>query len=201
MADSSLPPPVVALVASAGGVEALYRVLAPLPADFPAAVLVVLHVSPHARSSLAAVLARHTALSVRNAEDGDQLTPSMVLVAPPGHHVLVTSAGTICLVESGVRPPARPSADLLLVTLAMSRGPRVTAVVLTGVGHDGTVGIRAVSYCGGTVLAQDQESSEFFSMPESAINTKLVDQVVPLDRIADVLLDTISAPRIAFRPV
>lgn len=196
-------PPVVALVASAGGVEALYRVLAPLPADFPAAVIVVLHVSPRARcTGLAKVLARYTALTVRNAEDGDQLTSSMVLVAPPGRHLLITSAGTICLVESGTQPPARPSADLLLVTLAMSCGPRVTAVILTGVGHDGTIGVRAVSYCGGTVLAQDQESSEFFDMPESAINTKLVDRVVPLDRIADVLLGAICAdsPRGAFRP-
>ena len=187
-----LPTSVVALVASAGGVEALQRVLAPLPADFLAAVLVCLLLSPHSRGSLPAILDRSTELVVRNARDQDSLTASTVLVAPPGKHLLISSAAEVCLIDSGEHPPARPSADLMLVTLAMSCGPRVIAVVMTGIGNDGTAGIRTVSYCGGIVLAQDETSSQHFEMPRSAINTKLVDKVVPLDQIADVLVGIVS---------
>lgn len=187
-------PPVVALVASAGGVEALQQVLAPLPAAFPAAVLVCLHMSPHSRGSLPAVLDRGTELVVRNAQDQDSLTAGTVLVAPPGKHLLISSAATVCLIDSGEAPPARPSGDLMLVTLAMCCGPRVTAVVMTGIGNDGTAGIRTVSFCGGTVLAQDEASSQHFEMPRSAISTRLVDTVVPLDQIADALLGVVSGP-------
>src|SRR5690242_9785063 len=99
--------PVVALVCSTGGLDALTRVLGPLPADFPAAVLVLQHIDPEAFSSLPSILARRTALTVLSATDGLSLRPGQALVAPPGRHTLVTSQGTTALIESGARPPYR----------------------------------------------------------------------------------------------
>lgn len=180
--------PVVALVASSGGLDALTQVLAKLPGDLPAAVLVVQHLQPEHPSQLAAILDHRTDLTVATARNGDELLPSRVLVAPEGRHLLVTSEARIGLIDSGTLPPSRPSADLMLATLAVTCGPRVLAVVLTGKGTDAQAGIRAVAYCGGTVLAQDQATSAHFGMPGAAIDTTLVEQVVALPDIADSIL-------------
>ena len=180
--------PVIALVTSAGGLEALSQVLATLPGDLPAAVLVVQHLQPEHTSALADILDRRTDLAVVAAADGDELVRGRVLVAPPARHLLVTSEARIGLIDSGALPPARPSADLLLATLAVTCGPRVLAVVLTGRGTDAQAGIRAVAHCGGTVLAQDEATSAHFGMPSAAIDTELVRQVLPLREIAGAIL-------------
>ncbi|GII05762.1 chemotaxis protein CheB [Planobispora takensis] len=195
--DFAVPFPVVALIASAGGVDALSRVLAPLPADLPAAVLVVLHQDPATPGQrLAAILARRTTMPVRIAADNEVLRPGLVLVIPPGRHLLITSPGRIGLIETGALPPSRPSADLLLATLAVTCGPRALAVILTGMGHDGQAGVRAIGHCGGTVIAQDQDTSAFFSMPSAAIMTGRVSQVLALDDIsAAITVHTTSRPR------
>ncbi|WP_329081330.1 chemotaxis protein CheB [Streptosporangium sp. NBC_01469] len=174
----------VALIASAGGLEALSRVLAPLPADLPAALLVALHQDPAHNSMLAAILARRTALEVRVAVDGAALQAGLVLVVPPGHHLLVASPERVAFIATGGLPPPRPSADLLLATLAVTCGPRALAVILTGTGHDGQAGVRAVVHRGGAVFAQDESSSAFFAMPAAAIATGQVSRVLALDDIA-----------------
>jgi two-component system, chemotaxis family, protein-glutamate methylesterase/glutaminase len=175
--------PVVALVTSAGGLDALSQVLAPLPAELPAAVLIVQHLAPDNPSALASILANRTALTVRTAHNNDSLIPGTILVAPPAKHMLVTSHARIGLIDTGSLPPARPSADLLLVSLAVTCGPRALAVVLTGRGHDAQAGIRAIHHCGGTVLAQDQATATHFGMPSAAITTKLVHAVLPMQDI------------------
>ncbi|MEW9552232.1 chemotaxis protein CheB [Nonomuraea sp. NPDC050783] len=187
-AEFAVPFPVVALIASAGGINALARVLAPLPAELPAAVLVSLHQSPGSPGRLAEILARRTRMAVRIAANGDGLRPGQVLVTAPGWHLLVTSQSRIGLIKADDLPPSRPSADLLLATLAVTCGPRALAVVLTGMGHDGQAGVRAVAHCGGTVIAQDQATSQFFSMPSAAIDTEQVSQVLALDDIATAII-------------
>jgi two-component system chemotaxis response regulator CheB len=188
--------PVLALVASAGGLEALIQVLAPLPSDLPAAVLVVQHQDPAGPADrLADILQTRTALVVRAARDGDHLRPGLVLVAPPATHMIATPYAGLGLIDSGELPPARPSADLLLATLAVTCGPRVLAVVLTGRGHDAQAGIRAVHHCGGTVLAQDEATAEQFGMPGAAIATGLVHAVYPLRDLASAITRRLaSAP-------
>ncbi|OBB96482.1 chemotaxis protein CheB [Mycobacterium sp. 852002-40037_SCH5390672] len=185
--------PVIALVASAGGLNALTRVLTPLPADLSAAILIVQHISPERPSSLAHILGQRTALPVHTAGDGDSLAAGTVLIAPAAHHLLVTSEARIGLIESGEFPPARPSADLLLVTLAVTCGPRALAVVLTGTGTDAQAGIRAIRHCGGTVFAQDQISAAYFGMPSAAIDTGVVHAVLPLDQIANAIQAHVDA--------
>jgi two-component system chemotaxis response regulator CheB len=181
--------PVVALVASAGGLDALSRVLAPLPVELPAAVLVVLHQDPTRASQLAGILGGRTALPVRAVRDGDRLQVGQVLVTPPAAHLIVTATGVLGLIDTGAIPPARPSADLLLATLAVTAGPRVLAVVLSGTGTDAQAGIRAVHRCGGTVLAQDEASAQHFGMPSAAIATGLVHAVHPLDGLAGAVVE------------
>jgi two-component system chemotaxis response regulator CheB len=180
--------PVVALVASAGGLDALTRVLAPLPADLPAAVLVALHQDPKRASYLVDILRRAVKLPIDIASDGDMLRPGRALVVPPGRHLLVTSSAGIGLIESGDPPPSRPSADLLLATLAVTCGPRALAVVLTGMGHDAQAGVRAIAHCGGTILAQDEHSSRFSAMPAAAVATNVVSRVLAADDLASAIV-------------
>jgi chemotaxis response regulator CheB len=180
--------PVVALIASAGGVQALIRVLHPFPADLPAAVLIALHQDPTLASNLAAILQRRTQLPIAVAGPDAVMRPGRALLAPPGWHMLVTSEARLGLIKTGDVPPPRPSADLLLSTLAVTCGRRALAVILTGMGHDGQAGTRAIAHCGGTVLAQDRATSQFFSMPAAAISTHDVQQILSLDAIADAVI-------------
>lgn len=124
--------PVVALVCSAGGLDALTRVLAPLPGDLSAAVIVLQHMQPDRGSELAAILGGRTALPVGFASDGDRLTAARVLVAPPGQHTIIGPDNTLVLIPSGTVPPYRPSADLLLTTLAVAAPDRGSSPLATG---------------------------------------------------------------------
>jgi two-component system, chemotaxis family, protein-glutamate methylesterase/glutaminase len=178
---------VVALAASAGGLTALGQVLATLPSQFPAAVVVVQHLDPRHRSLMADILARRTALHVTQAKEGDLLSAGTVYIAPPNRHLLVNPNGSLSLSQSELVHFVRPSADLLFESLAASYKDRAIAVVLTGTGTDGSMGVRAIKKMGGTVIAQDEESSEFFGMPNAAIKTGDADFVLPLDEIAPAL--------------
>ncbi|HEX8629956.1 MAG TPA: chemotaxis protein CheB [Catenuloplanes sp.] len=190
--------PVIALVCSAGGLRALTAVLATLPADLPAAVLVLQHLEPERASQLPAILSTRTALTVDAAADGDVLSPGRVLVAPSGQHTLIDAAGTVALIPSGTVPPYRPSADLLLTTLAIAAGPRVVAVVLSGTGNDAATGVTAVHRFGGTVIAGSLESSSEPAMPQAAIDRGgVVDHVIPLDEVAGLLIALTTAPTIS----
>ncbi|HST80406.1 MAG TPA: chemotaxis protein CheB [Kineosporiaceae bacterium] len=188
---------VIALVCSTGGLDALTRVLGPLPADFPGALLVLQHIDPTAHSGLTAIMGRRTALSVLEAAEGIKLKPGQVLVAPPGSHTLVTHQGTVALIESGARPPYRPSADLLLTSLALAVGPRAVAVVLSGHGIDGATGATAVHRFGGVVIASDEASSTEFSMPRATIGRDTgLNHVVALDDIPALLVSLAAAPEV-----
>lgn len=181
-------PPIVALVCSTGGFEALVRILGALPDEFAAAVLVLRHHDPHAPNGLAQILGRKVRLPVAAARDGDRLEAGRVLVAPAGYHTLVTGDETIALIESGDRPPYRPSADLLLTSLSLQAGPRAIAVVLSGYGNDGATGATAVHRFGGIVVASDEASSRVFAMPYATISrNKTIDHVVPVDEIGPLL--------------
>ena len=174
---------VVAIAASAGGLAALTKTLSGLPGDLPAALLVVQHLDPRHRSLMAEILSRRTALLVKQARDGDTISAGTVYVAPPDKHLLANPGGTLSLTRTELVHFVRPSADLLFESVAASFRERAIAVVLTGSGSDGAMGVRAIKKMGGTVLAQDEESSEYFAMPSAAIGTGEVDFVLPLSEI------------------
>jgi two-component system, chemotaxis family, protein-glutamate methylesterase/glutaminase len=174
---------IVALAASAGGLTALSQVLTALPADFPAALVVVQHLDPRHRSLMANILSRRTPLHVKQAEEGEQVCAATVYIAPPNRHLLVNSDGTLSLTQSELVHFLRPSADLLFESVAASYRDRAIAVVLTGTGSDGAMGVQAIKKMGGTVLVQDETTAEFFGMPSAAIQSGSADFVLPLDEI------------------
>jgi two-component system, chemotaxis family, protein-glutamate methylesterase/glutaminase len=184
---------VVAIAASAGGLRALSVVLSALPAHFPASVAVVQHLDPRHRSMMADILSRRTTLRVKQAEEGDRLTAAMVYIAPPNRHLLISAGGVLTLSSSELVHFVRPSADLLFESVADTFKERAIAVVLTGTGSDGSMGVRAVKKMGGTVIAQDEATAEFFGMPGAAIHTGCVDFVLPLDEIAGALVTLMTA--------
>jgi two-component system chemotaxis response regulator CheB len=183
---------VLALAASAGGLTALSRVLSGIPANFPAATVLVQHLDPRHRSLMADILSRRTQLLVKEAEEGDQLRSGMVYVAPPNRHLLVNPDGTLSLSQSELVHFVRPSADLLFETLAASYKDRAIVVVLTGTGTDGNMGVRAIKKMGGTVIVQDEQTSEFFGMPGAAIQTGTADFILPLDEIASAVVTLVT---------
>src|SRR5512143_1111447 len=183
---------VVAIAASAGGLNALGVVLSGLPELFPAAVLIVQHLDPRHPSFMADILKRRTALQVKEAEEGDRLKLGTVFIAPPNRHLLVNPDATIALTQTEVVHFVRPSADLLYKSVAAVFRARSIAVVLSGTGSDGSMGVGAIKKMGGKVLAQDDKSSEFFGMPGAAIHTGHVDFVLPLTEIPAALIRLVA---------
>ena len=192
-----LPFDVVAIAASAGGLAALSAILGDLPADFPAAIAIVQHRSPEPSTMLEELLQKRTTLKVRQAEEGDRLTPGIVHIAPPARHLLIRPDASLTLSDSPKVRHCRPAADWLFKTAATAFQSRVIAVVLTGGDGDGSDGIQDVKRMGGRVIAQDRETSQVFGMPLSALQTGSVDAALPIEQIAPRLLTTVSsaAPR------
>lgn len=179
---------IVALAASAGGLTALSQVLSSLPGNFSASIVVVQHLDPRHRSLMADILSRRSPLHVKQAEENDCLTPATVYIAPPDQHLLVNPDATLSLSHSELVHFVRPSADLLFESVAASFKDRAIAVVLTGTGSDGAMGVNAIKKMGGTVIVQDEKTSEFFGMPGAAIRTGSVDFILPLAEIPPALI-------------
>ena len=190
--DKGPPYEIVAFASSAGGLPALMSILSSLPADFAAPIVIVQHLDPRHRSLLAGLLSRRSELKVVNAEEGDTLQPGVAFIAPPDRHLLVVPDGTLSLTSSELVHFLRPSADLLFESVAAVFRDRALAVVLTGTGSDGSMGVRAIKKMGGSVIAQDEATSEFFGMPGAAIQTGCVDFVLPLEEIAGALLTLVN---------
>jgi two-component system, chemotaxis family, protein-glutamate methylesterase/glutaminase len=186
--------PVIAVAASAGGLRALECVLGELPPGFPGAIMVVLHLDRRHPSILAQLLARHTVLRVGEARDGDRLEPGVIYVAPPDRHLVVGADERIALTRGELVHYVRPAADALFESAALAFGGRAIAVVLSGTGVDGARGVSTVKRGGGTVIAQDETSSEFFAMPGAAIRTGDVDFILPLGQIGAKLISLTTAP-------
>jgi two-component system, chemotaxis family, protein-glutamate methylesterase/glutaminase len=187
--------PIVALVASAGGLDALSEVLAALPAGLGAAVVVLQHLEPGRESMLAGILRRRTKLAVEEAREGSRLRAGTVFVAPASHHLRVLPDQTLQLADTAPVHYSRPSADVLLASLAASGNP-VVAAVLTGRGCDGAEGSLLVRQSGGTVLAQDEATSRHYDMPGAALRGGGAAESLPLGAIAarlTALVDTLCA--------
>jgi two-component system chemotaxis response regulator CheB len=187
--------PVIAMAASVGGLKALSAILSVLPADFPAAIAIVMHLSPDHDSVLAEILDRRTPLVVKKARTGDVLCQACVFVAPPNHHLFVADSGRLELSSSSAEKVhyARPSAEPLFASVAAVYRKNAIAVVLTGGDGDGSFGVQIIKDQGGMVIAQDRPTSEDFSMPQTAIETGDVDFILPLDEIGPKLIELVGA--------
>ncbi|MEA2561792.1 MAG: two-component system, chemotaxis family, protein-glutamate methylesterase/glutaminase [Acidobacteriota bacterium] len=184
---------IILIGASAGGVQALSEVIGGLPADFPAAIFVVLHISPYGRSAMPVILSRAGHLPAVHATDSEPVRMGHVYVAPPDHH-MVLQDGLVRLSRAPTENAQRPSIDVLFRTGAQAYGRRAIGVVLTGNLDDGTNGLAVVKRHGGTSVVQDPEEADYPSMPLSAIANVDVDYVLPLAGIVPLLVELIREP-------
>jgi two-component system chemotaxis response regulator CheB len=151
-------PDIIAIGASAGGIDPICALLSRFPADLPAAVLVVLHRSPSRRSHLASVIRAHAHMRVRIAEDGAVLEPGICLVSPPDRHLTVTPGLHIQLAHDSFY--RAHNIDVLFNSLARCAGPRCIGVILSGLLKDGALGLKAIKEAGGTTLVQSPSEAE-----------------------------------------
>jgi two-component system, chemotaxis family, protein-glutamate methylesterase/glutaminase len=181
------PVAVLALGASTGGTEALRQILAALPADAPA-VVIVQHMPEHFTAAFARRLDAESALEVKEAAVGDRLRPGLALVAPGNRHLLLRRQRTEVVVQLDEGPLVsrhRPSVDVLFRSVAETFGAGAIGVLLTGMGDDGAAGLLELRQAGAHTIAQDEASSVVFGMPREAIARGAVDEVVELQGIAE----------------
>lgn len=190
---------IVVIGASAGGVSALRRLAAALPADYLGSIFIVLHTAAEARSELDKIIARAGPLPASHAVDGERFEPGNIYIAPPDRHLLV-ERDRLVVVRGPRENRHRPAIDPLFRSAAWAYGPRVVGVVLTGALDDGTAGLWAIKSCGGTTIVQEPEDAEHPEMPINALLHNRVDHRLPLDRIAGTLVQLLDEPAAPSEP-
>ena len=188
----------VAIGSSTGGPAALMRIFGALVEPLPCAILVSQHMPAGFTKGFAQRIDRLTPLAAREAQDGDEPRPGLVLVAPGGHHLeleQVRRRTTVRISPKTSDEKYAPSVDRMFQSAAKHYGSDVLAIVLTGMGDDGRRGVRAVKEAGGSVIAESEETAVIFGMPQQAIRTGVVDAVLPLDAIAAVIQTGVGRAR------
>lgn len=178
---------IIAIGASTGGPRALATLLPELCALISLPILIVQHMPRGFTQSLADSLARETKKTVIEASDGTPIASDTVYIAPGGQHLVVRGSGASAKTGLSDQPPengCRPSADVLFRSAASAFGSAVTAIILTGMGRDGTAGLGAIKRAGGVVFAQDEASSVVWGMPGSAVEAGVTHEVLPLAQLA-----------------
>lgn len=186
---------VVVLGISTGGPQALRHLVPQLPADFPVPLLIVLHMPVGYTELFAAKLAEQCKLKVREAQEGDVLQPGLALIGHAGRHLtLARSAAGQVVVRLTMQPaakPHRPSVDVLFQSAAEVFGARTLAIVMTGMGDDGKEGAAWIKAQGGKVLTEAEESCVIYGMPRSVVEAGLSDGAVPLNRMAEAIMNNL----------
>ena len=179
--------------ASAGGLEALQQLVAGLPADLPAPVLVVVHLQPSSESALPQVLSRAGHLPAVHARSGEPLQPGRIVVAPPDRHLLVHDS-KVRLSRGPRENRQRPAIDVLFRSAAAGYGPGVVAVVLSGALDDGAVGAAAIAAQDGAVLVQDPEEARVTGMPRAALAAVRRARALPAAELGAAVTDLVRRP-------
>ena len=196
--DMSIDSKVVVVGTSAGGLDALRRLLGALPSDFQAPVLVVMHIGNH-YSMLPRILERDVRMPVRHAENNEPLVPGTILIAPPDYHMLVED-GLVRLSRAAKENFSRPAIDPLFRCAAVYYRQNAIGVILTGRLDDGTIGLQAIKAYGGVALVQDPNEADEPEMPRSALQHVAVDDCLPLDGLAQRLIELTSPENPVQRP-
>lgn len=187
---------VVAIGTSTGGPRAIQEVLTKLPAQFPAGILIVQHMPPGFTKSLADRLNTLSALEIKEAENGDFVRPGLVLIAPGDYHMRVERLGgqrvRVKLSQGPLVNGHRPAVDPMFLSVAEVFKKNAIGVILTGMGSDGTVGIKAIKERGGYTIAEDPSTAVVYGMPRSAKESGMVDKVVPLPLVASTIISNVT---------
>jgi two-component system chemotaxis response regulator CheB len=175
--------PIVVMAASTGGPATLMKVIPQFPKDFPGAVVLVQHMPGNYTAQFSKQLAEVSQMRVKEAETGEIIVPGQIYVCPGSHHMRVSPSGRVSLDDGPRVNGYRPCADLTLESAAEFAGPMAIGIILTGMGNDGVKGVQAVRAAGGHTIAQDESTAVIFGMPQEAIQSGSVDQVLPMDWI------------------
>jgi two-component system response regulator WspF len=184
----------VAIGASAGGPAALATLLQGLPRNFPAALVIIQHVDERFVAGLAEWLRRHSALPVRLAEEGDRPLPGTVLLAGTGDHLALKAADRLGYTAEPHDYAYRPSVDVFFQSVGTLWPGKAIGVLLTGMGADGALGLKALRAKGHYTIAQDQASSAVYGMPKAAAAANAAVDILPLQRIAPKIMDALAPP-------
>ena len=185
------PPGVVVMAASAGAIQVLEEILSRLPANLPAPILVVQHLSPERETHLHEYLAVHSSLPVRQASDGMCLEAGVAYIAVPGYHFRIENGCATLDREEPVNY-VRPSADVLFASAVKAYGAAVLGIILSGTGRDGAGGCREIKAEGGITIAQSESTSRYFGMPKAAIDGGAIDYVLSPPEIAEKIVDLLT---------
>jgi len=185
---------VVIIGSSTGGPRALYEVVPNLPADLPAAVLIVQHMPPKFTKSIAERLDEISQIRVKEAEPGDRVSPGQALLAPGGFHMVMKLNGQISLNQDEPRCGLRPAVDVTMEAASKVYGSRCLGVILTGMGSDGTEGAAMIKAGGGMILAEDESTCVVYGMPRSVAEAGLADKIVPINRMVDEIMTACRKP-------
>lgn len=175
--------PIVVLASSTGGPATLMNFMPYFPKDFPGAVILVQHMPGNFTAQFSKQLAEISKIRVKEAEAGEIIVPGQLYVCPGSHHLRVSPTGRISLDDGPRIGGYRPCADLTFESTAEYAGPMTIGVILTGMGNDGAKGVQEIRAAGGHVIAQDESTAVIFGMPQEAIKTGAVDQVLPMEAI------------------
>jgi two-component system chemotaxis response regulator CheB len=160
----------VVIGASAGAVDALLQILPALPGDYPLALLIVVHLPPDTKSTLAPLLASRCQIAVKEAEDKEPIRSATAYVAPPAYHLLIEPDFTLSLSNEPPVHFSRPSIDVLFESAADAYGNSLVGVVLSGGNSDGARGLLAVETAGGLAFVQDPGTAAYSEMPRAALD-------------------------------
>ena len=188
----------VAIGSSTGGPNALTALLSEIPRDFPVPIVVVQHMPPLFTRLFAERLNGLGRLKVQEGRDGERLLPGHLWIAPGDRHMTVSRRGSefvLGLNQDAAENSCRPAVDVLFRSVALSHKANVLALVLTGMGADGTRGCASIHEAGGQVIVQDEESSVVWGMPGSVVAAQLADGIYPLNRVAAEIVRRVSARR------
>ncbi len=183
--------PIVAVGTSSGGPNALKELLTALPADFPGGMIIVQHMPAGFTQTLAKRLDSVSKIDILEAKEGDQLEKGKALIAPGNYHLEIIDK-TVQLNQKDKKWGVRPCVDYMMETVAQSFTNRVIGVVLTGMGHDGGLGMRAIKNNGGYCIIQDKESSLVYGMPQAVKDQNAYDEIIPLSDIPHKIMDVIE---------
>lgn len=183
---------IVAIVSSTGGPKALVKVLEQIEPGFPAPILIVQHMADGFIDGLAEWMNSECKLQVKVAENNEKIKPGIIYISPTGVHMKINSHARIRLTDEPPINGLRPAGDYLLETVGEVFRKNALGIILTGMGNDGSKGLKKIKNLGGRIFVQDEKSCVVFGMPKAALDTGQVDKVIPLDRIGKEILREIT---------